>query len=637
MENRFGLKDLALFLLVVAALVMIGLCMVQYDRQWAVLQSIEKQASAQSEDLSAIRRQLEQGLKVIGTATPTTAPAGEDPFSRIRAAQAMPDYSKGDWLVDAGTNTDKLTPLVSGDAFAAEVQDRVLETLVRRDPVKLSYQGLLAESGWTVEDHTADYSRYVAAQKAKGVKTDDILKDTNAPVPVRITFTLRPGVTFSDGVALTADDVVWTFNWIMNPKVSAPRDRSALSKIRQMRRQGDNQVVVDFNEPYYDALGLAGGIGVMPRHFYEKYTPDQFNSSTGLLLGSGPYRMSDPASWSPGQKVELLRNDRYWGVQPALSRLVYNIIDNDLARFTTFTNGDIDQLLCAPEQYKSLLKNTDVLNRTQHYEFNTAVAGYRYIAWNEQRDGKPTPFADKRVRQALTMLTDRKRICDQILLGYATPITGPFNPLGKQADASIKPLPFDVAGAKTLLLQAGFKDDGKGTLMSPDGKPFAFSITYPSGSSSYTNIMLFLKDTYAKAGINMTPDPLDWSVFSDRLKNHQFDAISLGWTAGIEDDIYQMFDSSQIADGGDDFMSYRNPDLDAAIEQARQTVDESVRIPLWHKCAAILHEDQPYTFLSTGKRLEFLSKRIANVQKIPLGLNDALEWYVPHGQQKWNQ
>jgi peptide/nickel transport system substrate-binding protein len=251
------------------------------------------------------------------------------------------------------------------------------------------------------------------------------------------------------------------------------------------------------------------------------------------------------------------------------------------------------------------------------------------------RDGKSTRFADKRVRQAMTMLSDRQRICEDIMLGLATPATGPFNRLGKQCNPEVKAWPFDVNAAKEKLKEAGYTDDGSGTLKGSDGQPFSFRLTYPSGSPSYDQMVLFLKDSYARAGITMEPDRLDWSVFRERMRDRNFDAISLGWSAGLEDDIYQMFDSSQIADGGDDFMSYKNPQLDQLIEQARETLDESKRIPLWRQCHSILHEDQPYTFLYTMKTVTFLDKRIQNVQQIPLGLNDATEWFVPTKLQKW--
>ena len=232
-------------------------------------------------------------------------------------------------------------------------------------------------------------------------------------------------------------------------------------------------------------------------------------------------------------------------------------------------------------------------------------SAYYYIAWNEQKNGKPTRFADKRVRQAMTLLTDRQRICDDIMLGYAVPANGPFNRLGKQCNPDVKAWPYDVAQAKALLKDAGYTDDGSGVLKGPDGQPFSFRLTYRTGSPTLDQVVLFLKDSYARAGVTLVPDRLDWSVFRERMQNHDFDAINLGWSVGIEDDIYQMFDSSQIADGGDDYMSYTNPALDRLIEQARETVDQAKRIPLWRQCHSILHEDQPYTFLFTRKTTSF--------------------------------
>jgi peptide/nickel transport system substrate-binding protein len=187
------------------------------------------------------------------------------------------------------------------------------------------------------------------------------------------------------------------------------------------------------------------------------------------------------------------------------------------------------------------------------------------------------------------------------------------------------------------LKEAGFIDDGTGVLKEPDGTPFQFKLTYPSGAATYDEMVLFIKDAMAKAGITVIPDPLDWSVFSDRLKNRNFEAITLGWSESIEDDLYQIFDSSQMANGGDNFISYHDPELDELIEQARSTIDPATRMPLWQQCHALIHEDQPYTFMFATKGLTFLDARFKNVKVIPLGLNSETEWWVPRGQQRWEK
>ena len=132
---------------------------------------------------------------------------------------------------------------------------------------------------------------------------------------------------------------------------------------------------------------------------------------------------------------------------PGFNKLVYREFTNGVAIETSFRNGDIDQMGCPPERYLKLLKDQPILDRTQHYEYQSAVGGYRYIAWNELRDGKPTKFADKRVRQAMTLLIDQSRIIKEVMLDLAVPATGPFNPASKQNDTALMPYPYDTEKA----------------------------------------------------------------------------------------------------------------------------------------------------------------------------------------------
>jgi peptide/nickel transport system substrate-binding protein len=285
----------------------------------------------------------------------------------------------------------------------------------------------------------------------------------------------------------------------------------------------------------------------------------------------------------------------------------------------------------------------EVMKRSQAHDILSLNGGYRFVAWQEKKNGKPTRFADKRVRRAMAMLVDRKRLVQEVMLGYAELASGPFSPIGVQYDKSVKPLPYDVPAARKLLADAGFRDkDDDGVLDGPDGKPFRFKFTYPSGSPNYEKMALAFKDAYAKAGIVLEPEPLEWSVFASKLRNKDFEAVSLGWGGGNpESDIYQMFDSSQTVVGGDNFMCYISPEFDAANRQARRTVDQKARVPLWHKCHQILNEDQPYTFLINQKYLYFFDKRIKNVKPAKLGLNywqyntGPIVWYVPGPMQKY--
>lgn len=637
MENRFGLKDLILSILLIALIASVWLAMKQFDRQWGVVRSINDKLDAQTRELAQLRRDVARVTTILNERPPVTimsppptqpAPAPQasaqpadpaptpappqdrqDAFDRIRAARAQPGYAEGDWLVDAFSGgVAKVTPLLSGDVYASIVQDHVLDSLATRDPDTLEWKGVVARD-WQI-----------------------------SPDGLTITFQLRENVTFSDGQPLTADDIVFTFNFIMDPSIDAPRQRAYYKTIASVTRTGPHEVVFKYHEPYFEAFALAASFAILPRHFYSAHSPKDFNQSVGLLLGSGPYRMEDPSAWKPGSLLQLVRNDRYWSVPPAFDRLIYKEINNDVARLTAFRNGDNDLFPAQPEQYRLMLADQDLVSRTQHYEYLSPIGGYRFIAWNQQENGQPTRFADRRVRQAMTMLTDCQRLVQEVMLGYAVPATGPFNPKSKQSSPDVQPWPYDVDRAKRLLAEAGYQDrNGDGVLEATDGSPFQFKLTYPSGNANYEKMALFLKDSYARAGIILEPEPLEWSVFTDRLSNKNFLAITLGWTSGIETDIYQMFHSSQMIKGGDDFVSYKNGELDTLIEQARRTVDEDQRMPLWRRCHQVLHEDQPYTFLFFSKSLRFMDKRIRNIQQLGLGLNPDNEWWVPSPQQRWTR
>jgi peptide/nickel transport system substrate-binding protein len=395
-----------------------------------------------------------------------------------------------------------------------------------------------------------------------------------------------------------------------------------------------------FKEPYYMAFEAVGGTQVMSKKFYSKYTAEQFNESTGLLLGSGPYRLQDPTNWrpEPGKPIVLVRNERYWGEPGGPNRLVWRIIDLPAARMTALRNGEIDvYYMPNPDQFDAIKADPALSARVNLFSINTLNGGYYFIGWNEKRAGKPTPFADVRVRRAMTMLIDRDAIVREVMRGYASTCSGPFNLLSPQSDPSIKPLPFDPEQAKSLLAQAGFKQQNN-TLVGPDGKQFEFDFMYGSTSQIGKRVATFVQDGMARAGIVVHPVAAEWSVMLQRQKERDFDALFMGWGGGaVEDDPQQIFHSGAISGVGDNFVQFSNPQVDAAIDKARTTMDENARMKLWHEVHRLLHEGQPYTFMFADLELDAVDKRFKGVEPTKFGLMlTKNEWYVPKPMQKYH-
>lgn len=617
MQKRLTARDWVLYSLITVLILLLLLVMYQIDRQWLRLAEMQTAMQEQARDMRELRAAVTSGA--IRTQTSSMEPGKPAVATAFQRAQAMTEqegYAQGDWSVNAfGGNLKTLTPLISMDADSSTVQSYVFESLITRNPATLGWEGLIAKS-WQVSE-------------------DGLV----------ITFQMRDDVTFSDGKPLTADDVVFTFNFIMTEAIHAPRERAYLEKIREVKANGKYEVVFTYKEPYFEALELAGSLSILPKHFYEAYLqkPQEFNESKGLLLGSGPYRMPDPKGWTPDKgNVELVRNERYWGdVQPSYNRILWKIIQNDSARLTTYRNGEIDAYGARATEYLKLKEDAQIMGKSHNFEYMPPVVGYSYIGWNQERAGKPTRFADKRVRQAMTYLTDVQRIIKDIHLNYAEPAVSPFSNTSKQHDNSLQPWQYNLEKAQALLKEVGYEDrNGDGVLEDKAGQPFEFKLTYFEANEDSKRMVLLLKDLYAKAGVKMEPFPQEWPVMLEAMQKKDFDAMTIGWTSGIETDIYQMFHSSQAKTGGDNSISYKNPELDKLIDQARATVDETKRMPLWQQAERILYEDQPYTFLMRRQTLAFIDKRIHNLQMTKLGLNrgfQPVETYVPTTLQKYQQ
>jgi peptide/nickel transport system substrate-binding protein len=503
----------------------------------------------------------------------------------------------GDWLVSRlPDEMAHLNPLVSNDAYGRAIYEQIYESLLKRNNKTLEMGPGLAES----YDISPDHLTY--------------------------TFKIRDGVKFTDGVPLTAEDVKFSFDKLMDPAVDAADLRNYFISVERCEVVDPLTVRFVCKEPYFKMLiELGEDLKVVPKHIFE--TGD-FNThpNNRQPIGSGPFMMP-PGGWKTNQEITLVRNENYWGTKPHIVKRVYKIITDDNAAFQLLERGELDMMALTPDQWERQASRPEFEAKFDKLAYY--VPFHSYIGWNMR---KPQ-LSDKRVRRALTMLLNRDLILDRIFYGMGMVVSNSFFIESIEYDKNLKPLPFDPAAAKKLLDEAGWKDTNGDGVRDKDGIPLRFEFLLGANNPEAEQMATVYKEELKKAGIDMTIRSLEWATFIDSIQKRQFDACMLGWSLDPEQDPYQIWHSSQ-ADKGSNYPGFKNAEADKIIEDARKEFDHAKRAEMYHRLSEIIDEEQPYTYLFCTKARAAIDKRFRNVQAYPLGF-DALEWWVPKELQKY--
>jgi peptide/nickel transport system substrate-binding protein len=494
-----------------------------------------------------------------------------------------------------------LNPITSTDAYATRVMAYVFETLVDRDPETLELKPLIAKS-WEISEDKLTY-----------------------------TFHLRDDVTFSDGTPLTAEDVKFTYDIMMDETTIAPHIQSYFVDVTSCEIIDDYTVRYTCTKPYYRHLVMIGGIEIIPKHIYGE---GDFNNHPNARkpIGTGPYVLDQ---WNTGQSIILKRNENYWakGERPAghVDRRIFKIITDDNASFEALLAGDLDFRGMQPEEWVRRA-DTDRFN-ARYNKYTFFSPRYGYIGWNSR---KPQ-FEDKMVRRALTMLLDREQIRQTIYHGLAKTVTGNFMPGTPEHNDSVEPWPFDPLQAAKLLDEAGWKDSNGDGIRDKDGVAFRFEFFITSGSPNAEQICTVYQEELRRTGIELIIRKLEWATLIERIQARNFDVVMMGWSMPPDPDPYQVWHSSQ-SESGSNYVGFEHEEADKIIEDARVNFNQDERVALYNRFHEIIHEEQPYTFLYAPETLLAIDKRVYNAVSYPLvPMQPRMEWFIPQDQQRFTQ
>jgi ABC-type transport system substrate-binding protein len=425
-----------------------------------------------------------------------------------------------------------------------------------------------------------------------------------------IEFNLRKNVAFHDGHIFDAQDVKFTYDAIMNSKNLSPRIAD-YEPVKEVQAVDPLTVRIVYKRLYSPAIGT-WAMGILPEHLLNAEAlrtealrlgkdPETFSMRQSAFnrhpVGCGPFVFRE---WKSDQFIVLDRFDGYWEGPPNYKKYVFRVIPDLLTQEMEFYAGTIDSYGVQPHQVKRLKEDP------RFQSFSGPSFGYTYIGYNMRRP----PFDDRRVRQALSMAIDLNKIIKFVIYNQGEPITGPFVKQTDYYNHNVKPVAYDPQGALSLLAEAGWKQNAEGWL-EKNGQRLQFTLITNSGNDIRKAILAIAQDAWKQIGIDVRTDLLEWSVFiQERVNKLDFDALVLGWSMGIDPDLYQIWHSSQIGPHQLNFVGFKNKEADDLIVKIRQEYDHDRQVQYCHRLHEIIAHEQPYTFLYVGRWTAILDKRI---------------------------
>jgi peptide/nickel transport system substrate-binding protein len=411
-----------------------------------------------------------------------------------------------------------------------------------------------------------------------------------------VTAKLREGVVFHDGSPFTAQDVIFTYQTVLDPKVDSTL-RSDLDMLASVAAPDPATVVFTLRYPYAPFLQRLA-LGIVPSKALagQDVNKAAFNRQP---VGTGPYRVT---SWTPGDRLVLAANDRYWGGKPANSGVVVAFVPDDNVRAQRARAGEFDAAELAPK----LAAGFD--GRDGYRVLKVPTADYRGIVLPM---GNPVT-GDPAVRRALNAAVDRSAMVAGVLGGAGEPAFGPVPPSSEFAEPSIVGRPAADSGAATAALDAAGWRPGPDGIRVKDGRQAAFSLMYPATDSLRKELALAVTADARKIGIKITPEGLTWDAITPRMAS---DALVMGFGTPYDPDFvtFKLFTSTFAGQGFFNPGSYRSDVVDQALRDGRANADPAARKAAYATFQKQLATDVPWVFLTYLQHTYVVSDGVTGV------------------------
>jgi peptide/nickel transport system substrate-binding protein len=419
---------------------------------------------------------------------------------------------------------------------------------------------------------------------------------TAKPVnPTTWDLSVRANIKFHNGDALTAEDVKWSIDRIIDPAKPLVI-ANVWSFIAKVDVTGPLTLRVTTKAPSPVFLARLAGLFIMPRDYVTK----NGNAFLQTAVGTGPYKF---VRWTRDQSFELEANPTYWAGAPKVKRIVFRPIPEASSRIAELVSGGVDVITnLVPEAVATVKASPNAEARTV-----PSIRNIFLILNTREGASKDGPLTKQKVRLALNYAVDKKGIVSTVLGGFGYPTGCPLNSYIFGYDKrACEPYEYNIERAKQLLREAGY----------PDG----FSMTLGSPNGRYLNdrqVAEAIVGQLGRIGVKVELRVQEWSSYVGAInaRKVQTDAVLLGWGNNefdADNSLYSLFYAGTVKGGprGSLFSYVTLPTADSFMLQAQRTLDQDVRKDLYAKTLRVLRADAPWVFLHQQEDIYGVSKRV---------------------------
>lgn len=462
-----------------------------------------------------------------------------------------------------------VTALMLG-AGAAQERGGTLVAAWAQDPVGLDPHITSAYSSFQVLENVLD--TLVELDEEQNV-TPSLATDWSVNEDGTVwTFELRDDVVFSNGRPFTADDVVFTYERMLDPETGSG-NAYKIAGLTEIQAEGDHTVRMILDAPnaaFLGHLAIDKSVGIIARESVEDGT---INTEP---IGTGPFVIAD---YQPGTLVLLERNEDYWrtdeqGEQlPYLDAIELRVISDDSVRRSGLVSGDIHWAIAVPPQSLPELESRDdvIIDRT-------AAPAYWYVGVNTEVE----PLDDVRVRQAISYALDRGQITEAATFGTGVPTQDPIPSTSAWA-FDYAPYEQDLEQARELLAEAGVEGG------------FTMNVMPTTQYEESIRIAQVLQAQLAPLGITVSIDTREWADWLETQGAGEYDTFVCSWNALIDPDdfYYAQHKTGEVFN----FTGYSNPTVDDLLEEGRRVEGFEDRYPIYEQVNQEIVDDAVYIYL----------------------------------------